>query len=233
MTGRDDDLIRVLAEEAGAEEVLADRAFARKQRQAEKRKILGDRAQLRLILVSAVFILCFGALGGRMAILAAAEPAEPRISGAASASLDAGRRAITDRRGRLLAVDLPVYAIYAHPRELVAAGVDPAVAARKLKAVLPDIDEDEKRDLLSRRKGLVWIKRPATPEERQAVHDLGLPGVHFGEREMRVYPAGRMGAHILGGYKVETETVFHATLAGRAGVARALNEELRNGEIIS
>ena len=124
MTERDDDLIRVMAEEAGAEEVLADRADRRRKRQAARRKLLGDRAQLRLVLVSVVFLACFGALGGRMAILAASEPAEPRISrGDQTTTLAAGRRAIVDRNGRLLAVDLPVHAIYAHPRELTAAGV--------------------------------------------------------------------------------------------------------------
>ena len=80
MTERDDDLIRVMAEEAGAEQVLADRTDRRRKRQAERRKLLGDRAQLRLVLVSVVFLACFGALGGRMAILAASEPSEPRIS---------------------------------------------------------------------------------------------------------------------------------------------------------
>lgn len=229
MTDRDDDLIRVLAEEAGAEEVLADRAVRRRKRQAERRKLLGDRAQLRLVLVSVVFLACFGALGGKMAFLAASEPSEPRISrGAQTEALASGRRAIVDRRGRLLAVDLPVHAIYAHPRELTAAGVDPEYAARMLAQTIEGVDEGEQRELLSKRKGLVWVKRPATPAERQKVHDLGIPGVHFGERETRVYPAGRMGAHILGGYKVEEETVFHATLAGRSGVERALDEELRD-----
>lgn len=229
MTERDDDLIRVMAEEAGAEEVLADRADRRRRRQAERRKLLGDRAHLRLVLVSVVFLACFGALGGRMAMLAASEPAEPRISrGEQTETLASGRRAIVDRNGRLLAVDLPVHAIYAYPRELTAAGVDPDWAARMLAQTIDGVDEEEQREKLARRKGLVWVKRPATPAERQKVHDLGIPGVHFGERETRVYPAGRMGAHILGGYKVEEETVFHATLAGRSGVERALDEELRD-----
>lgn len=229
MTERDDDLIRVLAEEAGAEEVLADRADRRRRKAADRRKLLGDRAQLRLVLISVVFLACFGALGGKMAMLAASEPSEPRISrGAQTEALASGRRAIVDRRGRLLAVDLPVHAIYAHPRELTAAGVDPEWAARMLAQTIDGVDEAEQRELLSKRKGLIWVKRPATPAERQKVHDLGIPGVHFGERETRVYPAGRMGAHILGGYKVEEETVFHATLAGRSGVERALDDELRD-----
>jgi cell division protein FtsI (penicillin-binding protein 3) len=229
MTDRDDDLIRVLAEEAGAEEVLADRADRRRKKMADRRKLLGDRAQFRLVLISAVFLACFGALGGKMAILAASEPSEPRISRSdQTETLASGRRAIVDRRGRLLAVDLPVHAIYAHPRELKAAGVDPKWAAKMLAQTIDGVDEEEQLKLLSKRKGLIWVKRPATPVERQKVHDLGIPGVHFGERETRVYPAGRMGAHILGGYKVEEETVFHATLAGRSGVERALDEELRD-----
>ena len=39
----------VMAEEAGAEEVLADRADRRRQKQAERRKLLGDRAQKVLL----------------------------------------------------------------------------------------------------------------------------------------------------------------------------------------
>ncbi len=231
--GRDDDLIRVLAEEAGAEQVLADRASERRRRQAERRKLLGDRAQLRLALISLVFLLCFGALGGRMAILAASEPSEPRIASARSGdSVLTGRRSIVDRRGRLMAVDLPAHAIYAHPRELRAAGVSPEYAAKRLAETLSGVDEAENREKLNKRIGLVWVKRPATPEERQAVHDLGLPGVHFGDRETRVYPAGRIAAHILGGYKVDEETVFHATLAGRSGVERALDDELRDPNLL-
>jgi cell division protein FtsI (penicillin-binding protein 3) len=43
------------------------------------------------------------------------------------------------------------------------------------------------------------VKRRLSPEQVQAVHDIGDPGLLFGPREMRLYPNGRLAAHVLGG----------------------------------
>lgn len=226
MSRRSEQLIRVMSDADAAEEVLAARARRRRGRLETRRRLTGDRAELRLGLLCLVFIMGFGALGFRMSVLAASEPREPRVA-VSEAPQATGRRPITDRHGRILAIDLPTYAIYAHPREMARAGVSPGEAAAQLAATL-GVDEAALRQKLQKRRGLVWVKRPATPEERQAAHDLGLPGVYFGERESRVYPAGRIGAHILGGARVAEETVWHAEIVGRAGVERALDEELRD-----
>ncbi|MEM7269224.1 MAG: penicillin-binding protein 2 [Pseudomonadota bacterium] len=228
MSGRADDLIPLLAAEDGAERVLSARAERRRKRAERRRRAAGDRAEFRLGLICFVFILAFGALAARMTQLAAAEPAEPAITTAsADKSSAAGRRTITDAKGRVLATDLLTYSIYAQSTEMRRAGLTPADAARQLSAALPDLDEDALRAKLEKHKGFVWIKRPATPEQRQAAHDLGLPGVHTGRRETRIYPAGRIAAHIVGGVKIDSETVHEAVISGRSGVEKTLDAELR------
>lgn len=218
----------MLGDRAGAEAVLGARAAARDEAREARRRDRAERAEWRLWLVCLFMFVGYGLLAARMTLLAAAEPAEPRLASSRDVAAEASRAAIVDRNGRLLAANLPTWAIYAHPTEMKKAGVTAEEGARALAAVLPGVDEAALRKRFETRKGLVWVKRPASPAERQAAHDLGLPGVHFGRRETRFYPAGRVAAHILGGVKVGGESVRHAELLGRAGVERALDEALRD-----
>lgn len=206
----------------------AARAVKGRRKRENRRLARAKRGEFRLGLICVAFLGLYAALGARMAWLAAEEPAEPRLASEA-ASLDAGGRApITDRHGRILAADLPAWSIYAHPPVMKKAGVDPAVAARRLAAVIPGVDEAALRHKFETKGGLVWVKRPATPIEMQAALDLGLPGIHFGARETRVYPAGRIASHIMGGARAAEETVQSAKLVGLAGVERLLDAELRD-----
>lgn len=220
-------LTQVMAEEAGASDIRAARAAERGERRAARRRRTSERAEMRLWFICVAFLMVYGALGTRMALLAATEPAEPRLTiGVATGGV--GRAPITDRNGRLLAADLPAWSIYAHPPEMKKAGVRPEVAARRLAAAVAGVDEAALLHKFETRGGLVWVKRPASPAEMKAAHDLGIPGVHFGSRETRVYPNGRIAAHILGGARAAQETVHSAELVGLAGVERLLDEELRD-----
>jgi cell division protein FtsI (penicillin-binding protein 3) len=189
----------------------------------------GAGAEWRLALVACGFALMFGAVAVRMAALAASEPGEPRVT--ASDAVDhAARAPIVDRKGRPLAMNLPAWSVYAQPAEID----DPDRAARRLAATLSGVDEASLRARLERRRGFTWIKRPITPEERQAVHDLGIPGIYFGSRDARVYPGGAIAAHVLGGTRAASEGVSFADTVGLAGVERYYDETLRdparNGE---
>ena len=94
--------------------------------------------------------------------------------------------------------------------------------------IFPDLDEDKlKRQFTGNRK-FVWVKRRISPEQQQAVFDIGDPGLLFGPREMRLYPNGRLAAHILGGAGFGREGVSSAEVIGVAGVEKALDEELRD-----
>ncbi|MGB0411551.1 MAG: hypothetical protein ACPGFA_08200, partial [Pikeienuella sp.] len=128
-------LTKVMAEEAGASDVRAARAAASGARKAARRRKSNERAEMRLWFICVAFLMVYGALGLRMAQLAAMDPAEPRLTlGAATGGV--GRAPITDRNGRLLAADLPAWSIYAHPPEMKKAGVRPEVAARRLAAAV-------------------------------------------------------------------------------------------------
>ncbi len=222
---RRDELIRVLGDQ-GAERI-AQRAQRRENAREARRKARADLAEWRLWLVAGCFALGYAALAGQMALTAVAEPEEPALE-VAGGPPPAERAPIVDREGRLLAANLPTWAIYAHPEVTARAGIDAAEAARLLSSALPGIGEETLRARFAPGRKFVWVKRPASPAEKQAVHDLGLPGVEFGRRETRIYPAGRIAAHVLGGATVGAEGVDHAELVGLAGVERRLDDALRD-----
>ena len=181
------------------------------------------RAEGRLLVLGGMFVLAFGTIGMRMGALAGTAPEEPQS--AATGSPIIGQRAdITDRNGRILATNLETHSLYAHPRDMV----DPARAARELAVIFPELKEDDLvKDFTGSRK-FVWVRRQLSPEQMQAVHDIGSPGLLFGPREMRLYPNGAIAAHILGGASYGREGVVSAEVIGVAGVERKFDEYLRD-----
>ena len=181
------------------------------------------RAEGRLLVLAAMFFCAFGVVGGRMAVLASSEPAEPRTS-VAGAQIQAQRADIVDREGRILATNFDTHSLYAQPQQMV----DPENAAEKLAGIFPDLKRDELlRDFTGKRK-FMWIKRKLSPEQKQAVHDIGEPGLLFGPREMRLYPNGKLAAHVLGGAGFGREGVHAAEVIGVAGIERFYDERLRD-----
>ena len=182
------------------------------------------RAEGRLIVLAGVFVLGFSAIGLQMGVQAASEPAEPR-RWAAEADIFADRADIVDRHGRVLATNLATHSLYAQPHIMV----EPERAARELAAIFPDLDAEA----LARRfsdpgRRFIWIKRRLSPEQIQAVHDIGEPGLLFGPRQMRLYPNGRLAAHVLGGATFGREGVTAAEVVGVAGIERAFDDHLRD-----
>ena len=181
------------------------------------------RAEGRLLVLAGLFLAGFATIGGQMAVLAQSEPAEPR-AGSAGARILAQRADITDRRGRVLATNFDTHSLYAQPPQMI----DPEGAAVKLAEIFPDLDADRLlRDFTGKRKFL-WIRRTLSPEQKQAVHDIGEPGLLFGPREMRLYPNGRLAAHVLGGAGFGDEGVRAAEVVGVAGIEKALDTRLRD-----
>ncbi len=194
-----------------------------RRRHEEMRDRHRARAEGRLLVLGLFFVCAFAAIGGRMGLLAASDPAEPH-AGAAGAQILAQRADIVDRKGRILATNFQTYSLYAQPRQMVA----PRHAAEELARIFPDLDRERLlRDFTGKRK-FVWIKRKISPEQRQAVHDIGEPGLLFGPREMRLYPNGRLAAHVLGGAGFGREGVNAAEVIGVAGIEKFFDERLRD-----
>ncbi|WGI23512.1 penicillin-binding protein 2 [Amylibacter sp. IMCC11727] len=181
------------------------------------------RAESRLLVLGVFFFAAFLVVGARMATLAATEPREP-VSTASIPQIANQRADIIDRNGEVLATNLATTALYAQPPLMV----DPAAAAEGLAQIFPDLDLEKLRKDFSGKRKFLWIKKKISPEQQQLVHDLGEPGLLFGPREMRLYPNGKLAAHILGGASFGKEGVNAAEVIGIAGVERYFDESLRD-----
>ncbi|SHL79763.1 cell division protein FtsI (penicillin-binding protein 3) [Paracoccus solventivorans] len=216
-------LARILSARQAGQDPDEIEAELRARRHAEIQDRARRRAEGRIKWMVLGFMLAFGTVGLRMGTLASSQPSEPRTH-ASGAQIISQRADIVDRRGRVLATNLSTHALYAHPQDLV----DPATAAAKLAKIFPDLDAERlKRDLTGERK-FVWIKKKLSPEQMQAVHDIGEPGLVFGPREMRLYPNGNLASHILGGSQFGAEGVSSAEVLGMAGVEKAFDGWLRD-----
>ncbi len=192
-------------------------------RQEDMREVARNRAEGRLLVLGLFFFCAFAVIGLRMGALATSTAEEPRRAGA-GAAISAARADIVDRRGRLLASNMETHALYAQPHIMI----DPQKAAAELAQIFPELDHARLlKDFTGKRKFL-WLKGTLSPEQRQAVHDIGEPGLLFGAREMRLYPNGRLASHILGGTQFGEQGVHAAELMGIAGVERSFDERLRD-----
>ncbi|MFK7751377.1 MAG: peptidoglycan D,D-transpeptidase FtsI family protein [Sedimentitalea sp.] len=194
-----------------------------RQRHEHMQDRLRARAEGRLLLLGLFFLCAFGVVGGRMGLMATSDPVEP-LASAQGAVIANQRGDIVDRHGRILATNFDTHSLYAQPPFLI----DAKAAAKGLIEVFPDLDEERLiKDFTGKRK-FVWIKKKISPEQKQAVHDIGDPGLVFGPREMRLYPNGRLAAHVMGGASFGKEGVNAAEVIGVAGVEKQFDAYLRD-----
>jgi cell division protein FtsI (penicillin-binding protein 3) len=178
-----------------------------------------ESGRTRLLVAGALFTMAFAAIGFRLADVTLIKPTgEPRLATVKSLSGFAASRAdIVDRNGVLLATSLNTASLYANPRQVL----DAREAAAKLARALPGIAAAEILGKLESDRSFVWIKRHLTPEQQYAVNAAGIPGLYFQREERRVYPQGRLFAHMLG---------FAGTDgAGLAGIEKTFDDTLRSG----
>jgi len=181
------------------------------------------RAQLRLLFLCMCFFSAFTLVGARMGMLSASEPMEPRGS-ATGSTIAAGRADIVDRNGRVLATNMLTHALYVQTKDLI----DPARVARELAVIFPELDAAALERRFTDGRSFLWVRKVMSPEQMQAVHNIGDPGLLFGPREMRLYPNGQLAAHVLGGASFGAEGVNSAEVIGTAGIEKALDARLRD-----
>ncbi len=216
-------LARILSARANGENPEAIERENLRLRHEVMRDKARHRAEGRLFVLALCFFCAYTVVGVRMGHLAASEPSEARVASTGS-DIVAQRANIVDRNGRILATNLSTHSLYAQIRDMV----EPARAAEELALIFPDLDAERlKADFTGDRKFL-WIKKKLSPEQMQAVHDIGEPGLLFGPREMRLYPNGRLAAHILGGASFGREGVDSAEVIGTAGVEKEFDTWLRD-----
>ena len=216
-------LARILSARAAGQNPDVIEKENTRQRHEEMRDRLRQRAEGRLLVLGIFFVCAFTVVGGRMAVLATSEPVEPRAS-APGAAISAARADIVDRHGRILATNFETHALYAQPPLMI----DPEQTVADLVRIFPDLDADRLRKDFTGKRKFVWIKRKISPEQMQAVHDIGDPGLLFGPREMRLYPNGKLAAHVLGGASFGKEGVSAAEVVGVAGIEKYFDDRLRD-----
>ncbi|WP_299416716.1 penicillin-binding protein 2 [uncultured Sulfitobacter sp.] len=216
-------LARILEARAKGENPDAIENQNRRIRHEQMRDQDRSRAEGRLLVLGVFFFCAFAVVGARMGLLAISDPVEPRAH--APGSIIANTRAdIVDRNGRILATNLDTHALYAQPPHMI----DAEGAARQLAKIFPDLKEERLiKDFTGKRKFL-WVKKKISPEQMQAVHDIGDPGLLFAPRDMRLYPNGKLAAHIMGGASFGREGVRAAEVIGVAGAEKYFDDYLRD-----
>ncbi|WP_417513931.1 peptidoglycan D,D-transpeptidase FtsI family protein [Minwuia sp.] len=185
------------------------------------------RVRRRLGMLAFAFAIGFTALSVRtiqlshpmdaIASISTATAAPAMVSATRQQPFWSKRAAITDRRGNLLAVDLPTRALMVHRRRVK----DPVALAVRLADALGERTPDAIAERLAAGRSSVFLRRRLTPGQVAALYEVGDPALELLPTVTRNYPAGSLTAHIVGFLDVEHQ--------GRAGIERGLQEKLIGG----
>ena len=172
-----------------------------------------DDTRVRIFFVLTLFALGFVFLSVRAGMTALFHP----VAGEGAEIIQPliQRADLTDRNGVALALDVPHYGVYVDSREIW----DRAEARKGLVSALPQLAAGRLDQALSSGRREVLLNGLAT-EERDRVHDLGLPGVTFEEEPRRSYPLVAEAAHVVGFSDPQGK--------GLAGAERAFEPVLRD-----
>jgi cell division protein FtsI (penicillin-binding protein 3) len=150
----------------------------------------------RIALAALFSAVCFSIIAARLVDVMVLGSGH---SGSTVATLTHPMRAdLVDRNGVLIARDLPVSDLYATP----SAFWDTDEAARDL-AEATGADAEHLKEAFAAKRGYILVQRGLTPDRRDAVMHLGLPGLVFEEGYKRYYPSGRIVSHAVG--QVDTD----------------------------
>ena len=170
--------------------------------------------QNRIRLVGVGFTVAFLAIAVQLANLTIFRDAVVVEDALAEHQARIPRPDIIDRNGIVIATDIAVASLYADPRKIL----DVEEAIESITAIIPELDSKTLYTKLTQpNRAFVWLKRQVSPEERDAVYNLGIPGVGFVNERRRVYPLGRLAAHTVG--YVDLDSV------GTAGIEKYLDDQ--------
>ena len=127
------------------------------------------------------------------------------------------RADLVDRRGELLARDLPVSDLYARPHNFA----DKRAAAHAL-ASATGADERRLAALFESKHQYVLVARQISAEQEAHVRALGLAGLEFEPSAKRFYPGGRATSQVLG--------VTDPDNNGLSGLELGLDDKLKGAE---
>jgi len=124
------------------------------------------------------------------------------------------RGTIYDRKGRELAVSLPMDSVFADPAEIA----DVGMVARLLSGVL-DVPAEDLATKIEEARTPVRLARKLSPETFQRISDMNLKGVFFQKENRRVYPQRELAASVLGYVDLDEK--------GIGGIEYSLDKQIR------
>ncbi|MBN9348050.1 MAG: penicillin-binding protein 2 [Devosia sp.] len=176
--------------------------------EGSRRRFLASTGS-RILIAAFVLGLLFAIIGVRLAQLGLVER-RVVIDGREVSEIEASRPPIVDRNGLEMALDLRVPSLFAEPRRIV----DPEQATDAILTVLEDLDREWLVQRLTGEAGFVWIKREISPDARDRIMRLGIPGIDFLSESKRFYPS-REASHVLGTVDIDSK--------GIAGIERNID----------
>ena len=161
------------------------------------------KARARVGFAILAFAAVYAVIAGRLVMFATVGESQTGRRTASQDAIATSRPDIVDRNGEILATDVKAPSLFGEPRRII----DRDEAIELLTGALPDLDQGEVRQRLSAKKGFVWLKREITPEQQQAIHRLGIPGIGFLRENRRVYPSGPVVSHLIGHVNIDNQGI--------------------------
>src|SRR5580658_1834336 len=174
--------------------------------------------RLRWLLVWVVAVVWMGAVLARLSYLqlfcyseyfAKAQHQQQRIF-----EISPMRGVIYDRKGRELAVSIPMDSVFADPTDIK----DPEMVARLLSRML-DVPADDLETKINEASKPVRLAKKLSPETVERIDDMNLKGVFFEKENRRVYPEHDLLAHVLGWVDTDEK--------GMCGIEHELDKQIR------
>jgi len=111
-------------------------------------------------------------------------------------NIDPKRGTIYDRNLRPMAINLPVYSVFANARTIISHRDKDEIIANLSRALnIPLAQISAKID---KNKYFIWIQRKLPEDVYQRIKSLKLPGVGFIKESKRFYPNQSLAAHLIG-----------------------------------
>lgn len=177
-----------------------------------------ELAQNRLLIITALFMVLFSVLVGRLANLtlftADEEPARRSIT----TSLGPDRADIVDRNGTVLASSLPTTSTCLNARVVI----EPERTVDAILTVIPGLDRDKILTDVKDGKRCVMLDPHLTPRQHSALNSLGIVGLEFMPSEKRYYPAGMLTTQLMGFTDTDNQ--------GIAGLEKSSDKQLRQSQ---
>jgi cell division protein FtsI (penicillin-binding protein 3) len=148
--------------------------------------------------VMLILLLCgFGLILFRLVTLQVLQAAELTAKAdrqhQKTVTFEGARGAITDRHGKVLAMNMEVPSVFGVPTALE----NPLRVARHLAPVL-HIRSDEIEKKLRQDRSFVWVARKVLPEQGRQLEQMSLEGIGVVMEGRRFYPKGPLLSHVLG-----------------------------------